>query len=117
MFSTFGHIIIDMLKKCLFCGSSDVVKNGLRGQKQMYKCKSCGRKFTGGRRRSKSQVITEYVNGKQTLRQLSERYGVSIRTIQRDISSMRYVQKVSKEKHEVIQMDTTYWGRGIDVHT
>lgn len=78
----------------------------------MYKCKSCGRKFTGGRRRSKSQVITEYVDGKQTLRQLSERHGVSIRTIQRDISSMRYVQKVSKEKHVVIQMDTTYWGRG-----
>lgn len=77
----------------------------------MYKCKSCGRKFTGGRRRSKSQVITEYVDGKQTLRQLSERHGVSIRTIQRDISSMRYVQKVSKEKHVVIQMDTTYWGR------
>ena len=96
----------------LFCGSSDVVKNGLRGRKQMYKCKSCGRKFTGGRRRSKSQVITEYVDGKQTLRQLSERHGVSIRTIQRDISSIRYVQKVSKEKHVVIQMDTTYWGRG-----
>lgn len=111
MFSTFGYNIIDMLKNA-FCGSSDVVKNGLRGRKQMYKCKSCGRKFTGGRRRSKSQVITEYVDGKQTLRQLSERHGVSIRTIQRDISSMRYVQKVSKEKHVVIQMDTTYWGRG-----
>lgn len=25
---------------------------------------------------------------------------------------MRYVQKVSKDKHVVIQMDTTYWGRG-----
>lgn len=78
----------------------------------MYKCKSCGRKFTGGKRRSKDQVITEYVDGKQTLRQLSERYGVSVRTIQRDLSCMRYVQKVSKEKQVVIQMDTTYWGRG-----
>jgi hypothetical protein len=25
---------------------------------------------------------------------------------------MRYFQKVSKDKHVVIQMDTTYWGRG-----
>ena len=25
-------IIIDMLKKCLFCGSKNVVRNGLRGR-------------------------------------------------------------------------------------
>ena len=25
---------------------------------------------------------------------------------------MRYVQKVSKDKHVVVQMDTTYWGCG-----
>ena len=25
---------------------------------------------------------------------------------------MRYVQKISKDKHVVIQLDTTYWGRG-----
>jgi len=24
---------------------------------------------------------------------------------------MRYVQKIAKEKHVVIQLDTTYWGR------
>ena len=78
----------------------------------MYKCNTCGHKFTGGKRRSKNQIITEYVEGKQTLRQLSEKHGVSVRTIQRDISGMRYVQKVCKEKQVVIQMDTTYWGRG-----
>ena len=78
----------------------------------MYKCNTCGRKFTGGKRRSKNQIITEYVEGKQTLRHLSEKHGVSVRTIQRDISGMRYVQKVCKEKQVVIQMDTTYWGRG-----
>lgn len=59
----FAKITIDMLKKCFFCGSSDVVCNGLSGRKQLYKCKSCGRQFIGGTRRDKSQVITDYVEG------------------------------------------------------
>ena len=36
---------------------------------------------------------------------------MSVRTIERDLEGMRYVQKVSKDKSVVIQMDTTYWGR------
>ena len=68
-----------MLKKCFFCGSSNVVRNGLRGRRQLYKCRDCGRQFIGGQRR--------------------------------DLEGMRYVQKISKDKHVTIQMDTTYWGR------
>ena len=77
----------------------------------MYKCKDCNRQFLGGRRRDKTQVITDYVEGKQTIEQLSVRYGVSSRTIQRDLKGMRYVQKISKNKDVTIQLDTTYWGR------
>ncbi len=33
--------------------------------------------------RDRSQVISEYVEGKQTRKQLAERYGVSVRTIER----------------------------------
>ncbi|MCQ2180311.1 MAG: hypothetical protein MJY91_09470 [Bacteroidales bacterium] len=77
----------------------------------MYKCKDCGRQFFGGHRRDKSQVITDYVEGKQTLDQLALKYGVNERTIRRDLEGMRYVQKISKDKHVTIQMDTTYWGR------
>ena len=89
----------------------NVVRNGLRGRKQQYKCKDCGRQFLGGIRRDKSQVISEYIEGKQTRKQLAAKYGVSVRTIERDLEGMRYVQKVSKDRSVVIQMDTTYWGR------
>ena len=99
------------LKKCFFCGSSNVVHNGLRGRIQRYKCNDCGRRFDGGRRRDKSQVITDYIEGKQTVSQLALKYGVSTKTIERDLRGMRYVQKISKDKQVVIQMDTTYWGR------
>ena len=30
---------------CKFCKSHQVVKNGKRGEKQLYKCKACGRQF------------------------------------------------------------------------
>lgn len=88
-----------------------MVRNGPRGRIQRYKCKTCGRRFDGGIRRDKSQVITDYIEGKQTRGQLAQRYGVSVRTIERDLEGMRYIRKVSKDKHVVIQMDTTYWGR------
>lgn len=77
----------------------------------MYKCKSCGRQFVGGSRRDKLQVITDYVEGKQTLSQLAAKYGVNEKTIRRDLAGMRYVHKISKDKEVTIQMDTTYWGR------
>ena len=88
-----------------------MVRNGLRGRSQLYKCKDCGRQFLGGKRRDKSQVITDYIEGKQTREQLAVKYGVSSKTIARDLEGMRYVQKISKYKQVVIQMDTTYWGR------
>lgn len=72
----------------------------------------CGRRFSGGDRRNKSQVITDYIEGKQTVAQLASKYGVNEKTIRRDLKSMRYVLKISRDKHVVIQMDTTYWGRG-----
>lgn len=94
-----------------------MVRNGLRGRKHLYKCKDCGRQFVGGIRRDKSQVITDYVEGKQTLSQLAIKYGVNEKTIRRDLEGMHHVQKISKYKHVSIQMDTTYWGRRFGLMT
>lgn len=88
-----------------------MVRNGVRGRKQLYKCKSCSRQFLGGVRRDKAQVITDYVEGKQTLAQLAVKYGVNEKTIRRDLEGMRYVHKIAKYKDVTIQMDTTYWDR------
>ena len=95
----------------LFCCSSNVVRNGRRGSSQMYKCKDCGKQFIGGKRRDKSQVITDYVEGKQTLQQLASKYKVSERTIRRDLENMRFVRKKARCKEVTVQLDTTYWGR------
>lgn len=60
----------------------------------MYKCSDCGKQFIGGKRRNKSQVITDYIEGKQTLTQLAIRYNVSERTIRRDLTGMRFVHSI-----------------------
>ena len=91
-----------MPKKCFYCGSKNVVHNGFRDGKQRYKCKECGRRFTGGIRRDKSQVITDYVDGKQTIIQLAVKYKVSERTIRRDLESMRFVRKKAKYKEVTV---------------
>ena len=63
----------------LFLWFKNVVRNVLRGRKQLYKCKDCGRQFLGGRRRDKSQVITDYVEGVAWLKSNGFRiYGVVI---------------------------------------
>jgi len=63
----------------------------------------CGRQFLGGRRRDKSQVITDYVEGKQTLKQLAVKYGVNERTIRHDLEGMRYVYKIARYKTVTIR--------------
>ena len=81
-----------------------MVHNGFRGGKQRYKCKDCGRRFTGGFPRDKSQVITDYVEGKQTLVQLAAKYKVAERTIRRDLEAMRFVHCVAKYKEVTFHM-------------
>lgn len=88
-----------------------MVKNGLIGRKQMYKCKDCGKQFIGGERRNKSQVITDYIEGKQTQLHLAVKYNISERTVRRDLKGMRFVHKIAKYKDVTIHLDTTYWGR------
>lgn len=108
---------IDMVKKCFFCVSPNVVRNGVRGRKQLYECKCCGKQFLGGQRRDESQVTEDYVDGRQTLHQLAVKYGVNEKTIRRGLEGMRYVRKISKYKDVTIRMDTACrgWNFGLMV--
>lgn len=56
-------------------------------------------------------IISEYIEGKQSLRQLSERHGVCVKTVWNRLSQMSHIHKIASEKSVVILMDTTYWGR------
>ena len=77
----------------------------------MYKCLDCGRQFVGGHRAPTEAIISDYIDNKQTLQQLSEKYSLSVRTIWERLKDMRRVHVISRYKDVVINMDTTYWGR------
>lgn len=77
----------------------------------MYKCLDCGRQFIGGAKANTEAIITDYIDNKQTLRQLSDKYSLSVRTIWNRLKSMRHVHVISRHKDVVINIDTTYWGR------
>ena len=81
----------------------------------MYKCCACGKQFLGGERISNAQLWQQYTEGKQTYRQLSLRYGCSIKTIQRRLDKVKVASSVAARCDVVVLMDTTYFGRNFGV--
>lgn len=88
-----------------------MVRNGHKRGKQLYKCKDCERQFVGGKRLNPAIIEQSYTDGKQTLRQLSEQYGVCVKTIWNILGRAHHKRRISKHKDVVILIDTTYWGR------
>ena len=73
-------------------------------------CKSCCRQFSDRKVIDSHRLWSDYVHGKQTLKQLSERYGISHDTITRRLNTIRPPRLVSSSKQVVVLMDATYWG-------
>ena len=83
-----------MQKKCFYCGSLHIVKNGFRNKTQRYLCKNCGKRFTLHKNININKLYYEYVYKKQSVKQLSDKYKVSTKTI---------LRKLHKKESETIQ--------------
>ena len=94
---------------------SQVVKNGHSNGRQLYRCKSCGKQFTGKKQIDNQQLWYDYIFGKQTLNQLSAKYAISVSSVQRRLKSVHSTRVISCDNQVVVLMDTTYWGRGFGV--
>ena len=103
------------LKKCFYCKSDAIVKNGHKDHIQRYLCKSCGKRFINRKVVDTEVLWRDYVFGKQTISQLSERYEISQSTVSRKLDSVRVPRIISSSKNVVILMDTTYLGRNFGV--
>lgn len=86
-------------------------KNGKKNGKQQYLCRTCSKHFMAGNRLNNNDIISDYVEHKFTLKELSVKYGKSVSTMQRILRKMRHIHTISKYKEVVILLDTTYWGR------
>lgn len=78
---------------------------------QRYKCLACGKQFLGGHRLDNTLLWAEYTKGKQTYQQLAEKYGCSIKTIQRRLDKVLQTPQPIAVTEAVVLMDTTYFGR------
>ena len=103
-------------RKCEVCGSSHTVKNGVRKGVQLYKCQECGYQFRAGVEVSDAELWNAYQQEKQTIRELSERYGKSVSTIKRRLHAIkREWKQPSLSGSGFVHMDVTYWGRNFGV--
>jgi hypothetical protein len=76
---------------------------------------ACGKHFLGGKRVNYEELWNEYVEGKQTYLQLSQKYGCSVKTIQRRIDKVKVENESKVPREIVLLLDTTYWGRNFGV--
>jgi transposase-like protein len=72
-------------ERCPYCGFLDTIKWGKQSGHQRYKCKNCGSLFTARRKdishKNRFVWFRWWVEGKQTIEQISELSGYSIRQL------------------------------------
>ena len=103
-------------KRCEVCGSSHTVKNGVRNGVQLYKCQECGYQFRAGTATSEEDLWNAYQQGKQTIKELSVRFGMSVATVKRRLYGIKreWVQP-PLSGGGFVHLDVTYWGRSFGV--
>ena len=103
-------------RKCEVCGSSHTVKNGVRKGVQLYKCQDCGHQFRAGSEVSADDLWNAYQQEKQTIKELSARFGMSAATVKRRLHDIkREWVHPPLDGSGFLHLDTTYWGRGFGV--
>lgn len=82
-------------KVCKKCGSFLLKKNWKRSWKQRYKCKKCWYVFENKSGKAIKKLWVNYTEWKQTYKQLSEKYGLSIPTIKNRLDAFKVKNFVS----------------------
>ena len=98
-------------KTCKKCKSKKIIKFGIKRWKQRYKCKECGYVYC---RKQKSKytvekLYEEYSKWKQTYKELSKKYDISVRTVQRKLDEYKVKIKKRKPTKWILLIDTTYF--------
>lgn len=99
-------------KVCKKCNSKSIKKDWFKRWKQRYKCKCCGYVFQNKSRQRKIEIKNlwnEYCFWKQNYKELSEKYKVTIKTIQKKLDSYEFIAPQIKPTEIILLMDTTYF--------
>ena len=99
-------------KECPVCRSKHTIKYGVRKGVQLYKCQACGYQFRAGREVSEDELWNAYQQEKQTIEELSKRYGKSVSTVKRRLHDIkREWEQPPLSGEGFVHLDVTYWGR------
>jgi len=90
-----------------------MVKNGHRNGRQRYVCRTCGTHTQSQPRLKRLQATLwhAYVEGKQTVSQLSQTYGKSRTWVRRMLDEHALLEQTHHPRPLVLAMDATFWGR------
>ncbi len=103
-------------KECPVCRSKHTIKYGVRKGVQLYKCQYCGYQFRAGRDVSGDELWNAYQQEKQTIEELSKRFGKSVSTVKRRLHDIkREWEQPPLSGEGFVHLDTTYWGRSFGV--
>ena len=78
---------------------------------QRFKCASCKKVFSGRLKIDNDIIWQQYIQGKQTYKQLAIKYNYSTKTIQRKIDGVETQRQTTFSSVVNVLMDTTYFGR------
>lgn len=85
------------------------MKNGVRKGVQLYKCLECGYQFRAGTETSEEDLWNAYQQEKQTIKELSARFGYDLETAEAMYSTRRWLY-VAFICHQVIEKTLkAYW--------
>jgi len=103
-------------KECPVCRSKHTIKYGMRKGVQLYKCQACGYQFRAGREVSEDELWNAYQQEKQTIEELSKRFGKSVSTVKRRLHGIkREWEQPPLSGEGFVHLDVTYWGRSFGV--
>ena len=104
-------------KECPVCRSKHIIKYGMRKGVQLYKCQACGYQFRAGREVSEDELWNAYQQEKQTIEELSKRFGKSVSTVKRRLHDIKreWEQPPPSGGEGFVHLDVTYWGRSFGV--
>ena len=98
-------------KKCVFCESVNVTKQGFQKGIQKWKCGSCGKYFQANKKSlPKEEIFCSFVFHKQTFTELSESYHIKINTLQKLFDDHVLEKKVHRPRVVYLVVDGTYFG-------
>jgi hypothetical protein len=82
----------------------------------LYKCQDCGYQFRAGTDVSEADLWEAYQQQKQTIKELSERFDMSVATVKRRLHDIkREWVHPPLSGSGFLHLDTTYWGRSFGV--